>query len=146
MKAKIYKVVDCNKMLDTAKISKLEETEVIKILKARKVMRPIVEEYDAFLKDCQEKFKEDGLEEADKVRMEVIKKFDEDNSYRPSQSEIDAINLVNGYFSKVNSAINEEREKEVDLNIETLKEGSDSKLLVANDWTPSDLDKIKIIL
>ena len=65
---------------------------------------------------------------------------------RQQQSEIDAINLVNGYFSKVNSAINEEREKEVDLNIETLKEGSDSKLLVANDWTPSDLDKIKIIL
>ena len=57
MKATIKQVVEAYKVLGEAKVTKLEESEVIKVVKARKAMRPIADEYEAFSKDCQEKFK-----------------------------------------------------------------------------------------
>lgn len=57
MKAKIKQVIEAYKILGEAKVTKLEESEVIKVVKARKAMRPIADEFEAFLKDCQDKFK-----------------------------------------------------------------------------------------
>lgn len=44
-------------VLGEAKMSTLEVNEVLKAVKARKVMRPHVEEWNAFYKDIQEKGK-----------------------------------------------------------------------------------------
>ena len=60
MKVKVKDVVSAYKVLGDAKVVKLEELEIIKVVKARKAMRPIADDYDAFLKDCQEKFKPEG--------------------------------------------------------------------------------------
>ena len=63
MKASIQKIVSAYKVLGEAKVTKLEEGEVIKVVKARKAMRPIADDFDAFLKDCQEKFKPENWDE-----------------------------------------------------------------------------------
>jgi DNA-binding ferritin-like protein len=66
MKVTVKKVVICYKTLGEAKVTKLEESEVIKIVKARKMMRQIADDYEAFLKDIQEKFKPENWDEIQK--------------------------------------------------------------------------------
>lgn len=48
-------VLNAYRVLGESKMSTLEVGEVVKVVKARKVMRPIAEAVDAFMKDVQEK-------------------------------------------------------------------------------------------
>lgn len=48
-------VLNAYRVLGESKMSTLEVSEVIKVVKARKAMRPIAEGLDAFMKDVQEK-------------------------------------------------------------------------------------------
>ena len=146
MKAKINQIVSAQKRLDKATVTKLEEADAIKLLKNRKAMRPYVTEYEEFEKDCREKFKVDGLEDADKKRLEVINKVKENKAYQPTQEEVDAINKVADYFNKVNKALSEELEREVEITFEKLSDNADVKLMQENGWNYAELDEIEVIL
>lgn len=52
---KLGEMVNVYGVLGEAKLSTLKVEEVLKILRARKVMRPHVEEWNAFYRDIQEK-------------------------------------------------------------------------------------------
>lgn len=146
MKASIQKIVSAQKRLDTAKVTKLEEADAIKLLKNRKAMRPYATEYEEFEKDCREKFKVDGLEDADKVRLEVFNKVKDNKSYQPTQDEVEAINKVADYFNKVNKALSEELGREVEITFEKLSDNADVKLMQENGWSYAELDEIEVIL
>jgi hypothetical protein len=49
------------------------------------------------------------------------------------------------YDMKVRKALHDEQNKEVEIEIEKLSEGSDIKLMSANDWTPNQLDLIEMM-
>lgn len=146
MKVSIKKIVSAQKRLDTAKVTKLEEVDAIKLLKNRKAMRPYVTEYEEFEKDCREKFKVDGLEDADKTRLEVFNKVKDNKAYQPTQEEVDAINKVADYFNKVNKALSEELGREVEITFEKLSDNADVKLMQENGWSYAELDEIEVIL
>lgn len=144
MKVTVKQVVEAYKSLGDAKVSKLEEADVIKVVKARKAMRPIADEYEAFLKDVQDKFKPENWDEV----QEKIQQWQKEGE-KTTLSEEERIELnkaIIGYQNKINQAIKEELEKEVELNIEKLSEGADVKIMSANDWTPNQLDTIEILL
>lgn len=144
MKATIKQVVEAYKVLGEAKVTKLEEGEVIKVVKARKAMRPIAEDYEAFLKDCQDKFKPENW---DDIQTKVQKWQQEGEKTTLSEEErIEVNKALIGYQSKVNEAVKEELEKEVEVNVEILKEESATKLLVENGWELKKLDEIEIML
>ena len=135
---KIKDIVNTYKILGEAKVSSLEESEILKIVKARKTMRPIFEDFEAFLKDVQEKFKPENLEElqikaqkwselSDEEKMEINKTFRQ-------------------YEQAINTALLEEQEKEFELNIDKLSEESVSKLLKDNEWSINKLDEISIMV
>ena len=135
---KIKDIVNTYKILGEAKVSSLEESEILKIVKARKTMRPIVEDFEAFLKDVQEKFKPENLEElqikaqkwselSDEEKMEINKTFRQ-------------------YEQAINTALLEEQEKEFELNIDKLSEESVSKLLKDNEWSINKLDEMSIMV
>ena len=48
-------ILNAYRVLGESKMATLEVSEVIKVVKARKVMRPIAESLEAFMKDIQEK-------------------------------------------------------------------------------------------
>ena len=48
-------VLNAYRVLGESKMSTLEVSEVVKVVKARKAMRPIAESLEAFMKDIQEK-------------------------------------------------------------------------------------------
>lgn len=144
MKVTIKQVVDCYNAFEKAKVNKLEESEKIKILKARKAMRPIHDDYEAFLKDVQEMMKPEGWDELQKKVQQWQQEGEKTTLTEAERIEINKA-LVD-YSKKVDSAIKEELAKEVEISIEKLKENSDIKLLEENDWEIGKLDLIEILL
>lgn len=144
MNIKIKQIVNAYKILDDSKVTSLEVTEVIKIIKARKTMRPIVDEYDAFLKDCQDKFKPENW---DTVQSNLQKWQQEGEKTTLTEEErIEVNKTIIEYQRKVNDAIKEELEKCVEIIIDSLNEDSITKLLVENGWELKKLDELEILL
>lgn len=135
---KIKDIVNTYKILGEAKVSSLEESEILKIVKARKTMRPIFEDFEAFLKDVQEKFKPENLEELQIKAQKWSELSDEE------KMEINKI--FRQYEQAINTALLEEQEKEFELNIDKLSEESVSKLLKDNEWSINKLDEISIMV
>ena len=144
IKVTIKQVVDCYRALDKTKANKLEESEKIKILNARKAMRPIYESFEAFLKDTQEMFKSEDWEEIQK-KVQQWQQEGENTTLTASEKNLLNEALIK-YEKSVSSAIKEEQAKEVELDIEKLKENSDIKLMSENDWDFGRLSLIEIIL
>lgn len=143
MKASVKNIVSAYNVLGDAKVTKLEESEVIKVVKARKVMRPIADEHDAFLKDCQEKFKPEGWDE---IQYKLQKWQQEGENTTLTEAErIELNKAVIGYQKKIDLALKDELKREVELSIEQLKEESATKLLVENGWALKKLDEIEVM-
>lgn len=138
MKATVKQVVECYKALGEAKVTKLEESEVIKVIKIRKALRPIANEFDEFLKDCQEKFKPENWNELQE-KLQNWKQVGEEERVGINKD-------MNSYKDKLEAAVNDEFAKEVEINIETLKEDSARKILLENSWPIGKLDEIEIVL
>lgn len=144
MKVTVKEVVSCYKALGEAKVTKLEESEVIKIVKVRKAMRQIADDYEAFLKDIQEKFKPENWDEVQK-KIQQWQQEGEKTTLTDSE-KIEINKILIDYQSKIEKAVKEELSKEIELNIDKLKDGSDTKLLVENNWELNKLNDIEIIL
>lgn len=141
---KVKSIVEAYKLLGNAKTTNLDDTDKGKILKARKAMRPIADEFEAFLKDAQEMFKPEDWEE---VQGKLSKWQQEGEKTTLSEEERIAINkALIGYQSAIDKAVKAELEKEIEIEIEKLSEGADIKLMTANDWTPNQLDLIDVLL
>lgn len=67
---KLGEIVNVYNVLGEAKMSTLKVEEVLKSIKARKVMRPHVDEWNAFYKDIQEKASEwESMSEEQKMEL-----------------------------------------------------------------------------
>lgn len=140
---KLKQLIAAYKALGEAKVSKLDEKEVIKVVKARKAMRVHADDYEAFLKDCQEKFKP---EDWDAIQEKIQKWQQEGEKTTLSENErIELNKAVIGYQRKIELAVKEELEKDIDLTIEALSEESATKILVENGWELKKLDEIEIL-
>lgn len=140
---KVKNIVEAYKLLGNAKTTNLDDADKGKILKARKAMRPIADEFEAFLKDAQEMFKPEDWEE---VQGKISQWQQEGEKTTLSEEERIAINkALIGYQSAIDKAVKAELEKEIEIEFEKLSEGSDIKLMTANDWTPNQLDLIDMM-
>lgn len=140
---KVKNIVEAYKLLGETKVGKLEDADKIVILKARKAMRPIAEEFESFLRDAQEKFKPECW---DDVQAKVQQWQQEGENTTLTDDEKRGINTaLADYQNSINKAVNDELEREVEIKIEKLSEGSDIKLMSANDWTPNQLDLIDMM-
>lgn len=135
---KLKEVVSLYKILGEAKVSNLDESEIIKIVKARKLIRQSAEEYDAFLKDVQEKFKPENFE--------YIQNALQNWNNIDDQERIEVNKVVRTYELKINAAVAEELEKDVDVILDKLSEESITKLLKYNDWKLNKLDELQPML
>lgn len=130
--------------LGESTVHTLEDSEIIKVVKARKVLRPIHDEYDSYMKDCQEKFKPENW---DKIHDDLQKWQQEGDKTTLSEEDKFAINkALNEYNQKLEKAAEEELNKEVEINIEKFAEGTDVKLLKENKWKTKQLNDIDILL
>lgn len=137
MKMRIEKIVNAYKALGEAKVTKLDEGEVIKIVKARKAMRPYAEEYEAFLKDAQEKLKGEGFDELQAKVQKWAELTDEEKI---------AVNKELGeYQRKIDKTVKEELEREADIEVDKLEDASLTKLVQENGWEMKKLDELEAV-
>lgn len=144
MKTKVKNIVEAYKVLGEAKVTKLEESEVIKVVKARKAMRPVADDFEAFLKDVQEKFKPENWESIQEKVAQWQKEGE--NTTLTEEERIEINKTLASYQNSINKAVNDELEREVEIEIESLKEESAIKLLTENGWELKKLDEIAVIL
>ncbi|MBO5854951.1 MAG: hypothetical protein J6Q61_09475 [Bacteroidales bacterium] len=135
---KLKSLIAAYKALGEAKVTKLEASEVLKIVKARKAMRTHAEDYDAFLKDCQEKFKPSNFDEI----QEKVQKWDS----LTDEEKKEVNKALIEYNNAINSAILEEIEKDIEVNVEKLSEDSLTKMLQENGWELKKLDELEVML
>lgn len=144
MKVTVKQVVECYNVLDKAKATKLEVSDVIKILDARKAMRPTATDYDAFLKDCQEKFKP---EDWDSIQKDLQQWQNEgENTTLSEERRIELNKAVIGYQNNINKALKSELEREIELDIEPLSKDARAKLMVENGWSIAEYDIVENVL
>lgn len=144
MKATIKQVVECYNVLDKAKVTKLEVADVIKILDARKAMRPTATDYEAFLRDCQEKFKP---EDWDNIQKDLQQWQNEgENTTLSGERRIELNKAVIGYQNNINKALKSELEREIELEIEPLSKEARAKLMVENGWSIAEYDIVENVL
>lgn len=141
---KLKEAVSLYKTLGDAKVSVLSESDITIIVKIRKSLRAIVEDYDAFLKDCQDKFKPEDWDDI----QEKINKWQQEgeNTSLSLEERVEINKTVLNYQNKINSAVKEELEKNINIDVEKLSEEAAVKLLKHNDWASNKLDELLPIL
>lgn len=141
---KIKEIVTIYKTLGEAKVTKLEESEVIKIVKARKEMRKYSDDYEAFLKDVQEKFKP---EDWDDVQTKVQKWQQEgENTTLTDEQKIELNKVLFEYQRKIDASLKEELDRDVNITFDKLKEDTLTKLMIENGWELKKLDDLDILV
>lgn len=141
---KLKDAVALYKVLGEAKVSTLSEKDITIVVKTRKDLRSVVEDYEAFLKDCQEKFKP---EDWDNIQEKIQKWQQEGEKTTLTVEERIKINkAVADYQNKINSAVKDELNKDVEITIEKLSDDAAAKLLKHNDWEINKLDELSPIL
>ena len=116
-------------IVNDAKLTKLDDIAKFKVIKACKVMKPIVTELQDFEKDAREKLKG---EEHDKM-VEVFNEWLKEEK-KPTDEEKKAIEYLNEYTKKVNECLHEEFNKDVEATWEKLSEEELKKFVASNDW------------
>ena len=107
-------------------------------------MKPIADEFESFLKDAQEMFKPEGWEETQKKLAQWQKEGEKTTLTEEERISINKTLIA--YQSAINEAVNDELERDVEINIETLKEESETKLIVENGWELKKLEEIEVVL
>lgn len=135
---KVKEIVSAYRILGDAKVNMLDESEISKIVKTRKMFRQIAEEFEAFLKDAFDKFKPDEFDET----QEQLKRWSE----LSDEEKHKVTEKVKTYEQAVNSVLQDEYDREVDITVEKLSEESIVKLLKHNEWSLSKLDELTALL
>lgn len=125
---KVGKIVNAYRALEKATVSDLTAEERISVVKAMKVMRTTTKEFESFVEDLREKFKNETLEA-------IIRKIQEGKGLTE-----DEVKTFNEYNIPVSAAIREEEDKEVELDIPKVGEDSIIKMIGENKWKLSKLE------
>lgn len=115
-------------LVNEAKLTKLEDSDKFVVIKACKVMKPIVEDLQSFEQDVKKKLAADDHDKMVEVFNEWRKELKE-----PTEEQKKAIEYVTDYTNKVNECLSEELNKEVE-EWEKLSEDSLKKFVASNDW------------
>ena len=136
---KTIEITNIYAVLNEAKLTKMEDADKFKVIKALRAIKPVAKGYEDFVEEAKNKLKAD---DHDKM-TEKAQDWNKDNQGKKvgelTQEEIDELNAINKYFSDYNSrvenCVKEEAEKEVELTFDKLSEEAFSKLVASNDWT-----------
>lgn len=138
---KLKEIVQAYKLLGKAKAGTIEDGEVLKILKARATLKPYADAYEAYLKDCQEKFKPDNWED---VEAKMVQWQQGGSRAKLSDEEkVEIMEIATNYQKKMDEAMKPEEDKEIQVSLERLNQGSEIKIMRENGWTVEDLEVLK---
>jgi hypothetical protein len=144
---KTDKVLSAFRVLNTAKYSKMEDEDKIKVWKIARALKPVADKFDEDSKDAAEKFKpsEDFANNLQKAQeYERMRNAGDDMTKAPMGAAEygEFINEFQKYNKLVTDAIKEFAEKEVEVEFEPLSDAAFGKLMASNEWEMSQVMEI----
>jgi hypothetical protein len=140
-KMKTEDVLKAYNVISTAKYSKLDDADKIKVWKIARAMKPIAEKFREDSEDAQQKMKpnddfDEQLMKAQEYERE-IRKPDCDASKLPmgAAQYQEFVDEFKAYQKLVNDTIKDFAEKEVEVSFDPISEDAFGKLMASNDWT-----------
>ena len=131
-------VVQVYNLLNSAKLTKMDDSDKFLVIKIMRVLKPIATNYSDAVKDAQDKLKGSDFEEMQKKAQDFDKLSNEEKI------------ALNKYFEKyqndVEKCLKEEAEKENKLKVEKIKEDAFGKFIASNDFTIEQIMKLQDIL
>jgi hypothetical protein len=132
-------------LLNAAKLSKMENADKYTVIKAIRVIKPIVTAYEDFVKDAQDRLKGEDHD----VIIEKAQQWQREGEKTSlTIEERTAINeYLNDYNKRVMECVQTEAEKEHELAIEHLTEESFGKFMESNEaWEVKDILLLQDVL
>lgn len=134
IKKKTDNVVAAFRLINTAKISKMEDTEKFDFIKTVKHLKKVGTDFDDFLKDAQERLKPENF---DKIAAKYQSK---------EELTADEMATLNKYNKDVADCVQGELDKEVELDFEPLSEEALGRFIASNDFTVADIITISDVI
>ena len=140
-KMKTEDVLKAYQVISTAKYSKLDDADKIKVWKIARSLKPVAEKFREDSEDAQQKMKPNDdfdvqLMKAQEYERE-IRKPDCDASKLPmgAAQYQEFVDEFKAYQKLVNDTIKDFAEKEVEVSFDPISEDAFGKLMASNDWT-----------
>lgn len=148
---KTEKILSAYRVISTAKYSKLDDADKVKVWKIAKAMKPVATQFDEDSKDAAEKLKptDDFGERLQKAQeYERMLQANEDMSKSPmGAAEYNAfLKEFQDYNKLVSDAVKEFADKEVELVFEGVSEDAFGKLMASNEWTMEQVIEIGTLI
>lgn len=126
MKTTSEKAIITYRILNNAKMGKMEDEAKFTLIKILKELKPIAQGYDDFLKDVAEKLRPDGF---DKIQAKIQAK---------EKLEIDEQRKVEKFNNDVENCLKDELQKECEFSFPQLDENGFKGLLASNDFSTAE--------
>ncbi|MCD8093958.1 MAG: hypothetical protein LUF01_14485 [Bacteroides sp.] len=135
-------------LLKGAKLSKMEDEDKFKVIKAMRVMRPIAEKFDKDEKEAADKLKDEKHDEmSEKANQHNEALLSKQVDKLLPASELVTLNMYfNDYQKKLNECLKPLQEEEVPAEFDKLTEEAFKKLLASNDFTVEQMLDLEILL
>lgn len=148
---KTEKVLSAYRVLSTAKYTKMDDADKIKVWKIARALKPVATKFDEDSKDASEKFKPEGFDENLRKAQEY-ERVTKDANADASKLEMGAaeynafIKELQKYNKLVGDAIKEYADKEVEVSFDKLSEDAFGKLMASNEWTMEQTMEIGMLI
>lgn len=141
---KTIEAVKAYRILKSAKLTKMDDADKLKTIKAMRVLRPVSEEYDKDVEEGRKALQDDKFEEmqqkAQKHNEAVQEKRQEGLL---GYSELKELNeYFTSYDKSVRKMLQELDDKELTLTIGRLSEEAFGKMAASNDFTGEELETL----
>lgn len=144
---KTSKIVSVYKTMNDSKLTKMEDADKFKVIKALRAIKPISEGYEEFVKLTYEKLKDDKMEEMQKKAQHWQEMQSQGKEVEYSFEERKELNE---YFQNFNNTIEklmkEEGDKENELTYDKLSEDAFGKYIASNDFNVSTIMDLQEVL
>lgn len=142
---KTINIVSAYRTVNTAKLTKMEDTDKYRVIKAIREMKPVVESFDSFVSDARERLKPEDFDTMQKKAAQWQKEGDATTLTVEERVELNL--YFEDYNRKVEECVKEESEKEHELKFGRLSEESFCKLMASNpDWDVKTAVQVEEVL
>lgn len=137
-------IVDAYRKINDSKLSKMDDKDKFVMIKVMRAMKPVAAAFEDFVKDAQEKLKDDEFDQMQKDAREWQEKGEECTFSEEKKKSVNR--YFSDYYKKVNDCVKEESEKENELTFDRLSEDAFGKFIASNDFDVKTIMALEDIL
>ena len=141
---KTIDIVKAYRIINDAKLTKMEDADKFKVIKATRQLKPVAASFDEFVKEAQERLKPEGWDDMQKKARQWQE--DGDKSALTAEERREINRYFMNYNAKVEECVKDEAEKEPELTYERLSEEAFGKFIASNDYDVRTIIELENIL